>query len=102
MTLFYLPIVHLRWIDTCTRPPVHVRPRRPSALILCALGTHEPRVCTQLVSVRVDRPDRRRPRPIFDTPNGAGLLALSLLEGENHLVGGDVAVLGFRISNGLP
>ena len=74
----------------------------PSALILCALGTHEPRVCTQLVSVWVDRPDRRRPRPIFDTPNGAGLLALSLLEGENHLVGGDVAVLGFRISNGLP
>ena len=56
------------------------------------------------MSVRVDRPDRRRPRPIFDTPNGAGagLLALSLLEGENHLVGGDVAVLGFRISNGLP
>ena len=52
----------------------------------------------------VDRPDRHRPRPIFDTPNGvgAGLLALSLLEGENHLVGGDVAVLGFRISNGLP
>ena len=50
------------------------------------------------MSVRVDRPDRRRPRPIFDTPNGAGLLALSLLEGENHLVGGDVAVLGFRIS----
>ena len=54
------------------------------------------------MSVWVDRPDRRRPRPIFDTPNGAGLLALSLLEGENHLVGGDVAVLGFRISNGLP
>ena len=54
------------------------------------------------MSGRVDRPDRRRPRPIFDTPNGAGLLALSFLEGENHLVGGDVAVLGFRISNGLP
>ena len=49
-------------------------------------------------SGRSPRLASRRPRPIFDTPNGASLLALSLLEGENHLVGGDVAVLGFRIS----